>query len=317
MRRLPSRGCHTGLMTVPAPWLERLRLPVIAAPMFLVSGTALVAASCRSGIVGSFPALNCRTSHELDAWLQELSSVRAPADAPCAVNLVVHGSNRRLESDVAVLVEHRVPVVITSLGAVSEVVDVVHAYGGIVFHDVTTVRHATKAAEAGVDGLICVAAGAGGHAGTLSPFALLAEVRRVFRGTLVLAGGIATGADILAARVMGADLVSMGTRFLATQESAATAAHKAMVLQASAEDVVYTDRVSGVPANFLRASLAAAGMDGEEREMAGPVDLSSEARAWRDIWSAGHSVAGVTDVPSVAMLVDRLAEECEAARHRL
>ena len=300
----------------------RLRVPVVAAPMFLVSTPELVLACCRAGVVGSFPALNLRTAAELEGWLTAIDGQLEPDDAPYAVNLIVHSSNARLRDDLAVLARHRVPIVITSLGAASEVVDAVHAWGGIVLHDVTNAHHARKAASAGVDGLILVAAGAGGHAGTLSPFALMAEVRPWFDGLVLLAGGLSTGADVLAARAMGADLAYLGTRFIATAESGASTEYKAMLVQAGAGDIVHTPSVSTIPANFLRASLEAAGYD--LAASPGAVDLAhltapteADAKAWRDIWSAGHGVAAIGDVPSVGVLVERLATEYEAARGRL
>lgn len=308
------------------PELDRLRVPVVAAPMFLVSTPDLVVACCQAGVVGSFPALNLRTGEDLDAWLSSIEERLEPGDAPYAVNLIVHSSNVRVRDDLAVLARHRVPIVITSLGAVAEVVDAVHAWGGIVLHDVTNQRHARKAAEAGVDGLILVSAGAGGHAGTLSPFALMAEVRPWFEGLVLLAGGLSSGADVLAARAMGADLAYLGTRFIATSEAGASDAYKAMIVDSAAGDVVRTPSVSTIPANFLRASLVAAGYDPAATGAVAPADVDlghltapteSDARAWRDIWSAGHGVAAIDDVPTVAALVDRLVAEYDAALARL
>ncbi len=248
-------------MSLPTVLQQRLRLPAVAAPMFLISNPQLVLACCAEGVVGSFPALNQRDSAGFKAWLEEIETGLAQlhAPAPYAVNLIVHPSNPRLQADLALCVEHRVPIVITSLGAAKEVVDAVHSYGGVVFHDVTTRRHAEKAAEAGVDGLIAVAAGAGGHAGTWSPFALVAEIRQFFDKTLLLAGCINHGHEILAARLLGADLAYIGTRFIATAESHAQAAYKQMLLDAHAADIVHTPAVSGVPASFLRQSLEQAG----------------------------------------------------------
>lgn len=298
---------------LPAP-LDRLRVPVVAAPMFLVSNPDLVVACCRAGVVGSFPALNLRTTAALDSWLSAVEARLEPDDAPFAVNLIVHSSNARLRDDLAILARHRVPIVITSLGAATEVVDAVHAWGGLVLHDVTTVRHARKAAAAGVDGLILVAAGAGGHAGTISPFALVAEVRPWFDGVVLLAGALSTGADVLAARAMGADLAYLGTRFIATREAGASSEYKEMLVEAGAGDIVHTASVSTIPANFLRASLVAAGHDLSVTP--GAVDLGhitapseADATAWRDIWSAGHGVAAIGDVPSVEELVRRLETE--------
>lgn len=237
------------------------------------------------------------------------------------MNLIVHRSNARLEADLAAIVAHRVPVVITSLGAVSTVVEAVHGYGGVVFHDVTTARHARKAADAGVDGLILVAAGAGGHAGTLSPFALVAEVRRFFSGTVLLAGALTTGADVLAAQVLGADLAYLGTRFAATRESLASDGYRQMMTEATASDIVYTAGVSTVGANFLRMSLEAAGLDPDRLPAPDRPDLThltnpteTDAKAWRDIWSAGHGVGSIHDIPSVADLVNRLTTEYAAAK---
>lgn len=311
---------------------DRLRLPVIAAPMFLASGPELVIACCKAGVAGSFPALNRRSSKGFEAWLVEISGAleaheraTGATPAPFGVNLVVHRSNPRLEADLALCVTHRVPLVLTSLGADARVVEAVHGYGGVVFHDVTNARHAAKAAAAGVDGLTAVAAGAGGHAGTLNPFALLGEIRQVFDGTILLAGSLSTGADVAAAQVMGADLAYMGTRFLATRESAIEAAYKQALLAASAGDIVHTPAVSGVPASFLADSLAAAGI---VPEMAGKpdIDLGLELaqaaesgggdgakRAWRDIWSAGQGVGAIRDLPDAAALVDRLEAEYRAA----
>lgn len=295
-----------------------LSVPVIAAPLFIVSGPEIVIASCRAGIVGSFPALNARTTEQLDGWLGEISS--ALADVPqkvFAVNLIVHKSNPRLEADLEVCIRHKVPLIITSLGAVAELVDAVHAYGGQVFHDVIKKRHAEKAAEAGVDGLIAVSAGAGGHAGTINPFALVGEIRQFFDRTLVLAGSLTQGGDILAAQAVGADLAYLGTRFICTAESRAQPGHKAMIEAATASDIVYTDKVSGVAANFLRASLDAAAGRNETHD-AEELDLSgSEARAWRDIWSAGHGVGRIDTTPTVQELVSQLRQEYDASMQRL
>lgn len=309
-------------MVLPAFLVGRLRLPVVAAPMFLVSGTELVIAACRAGVLGTFPALNQRTTAGLEEWLTTLDAALGPADAPYGVNLIVHRTNPRVAADLEVIVGHRVPVVITSLGAAAEVVAAVHSYGGVVFHDVTSAHHARRAAEAGVDGLVLVAAGAGGHAGALSPFALMAEVRAHFGGTILLAGAISSGSDVLAARAMGADLAYLGTRFVATTESMANDAYRDQIVSATAADIVYTATVSTIPANFLRRSLELAGVDTDAE--AGPVDLGhitrpseADAKAWRDIWSAGQGVAGIDRVLPVAELVDHLAREYEDARSRL
>jgi|GEM_PF-17538 len=304
---------------------NRLRLPVIAAPMFLVSGPEIVIASCKAGIVGSFPALNQRTTDGFAEWLDTIESGLDGVEHPgYGVNLIVHRSNPRLQADLAVCVQHKVPLVITSLGAVSDVVDAVHSYGGQVFHDVINRRHAEKAVEAGVDGLIAVAAGAGGHAGTLSPFAFLNELRSFFDGTLILSGALSSGRDIAAARLAGADYAYLGTRFICTAESRAVDGHKRMIESASsaARDIVYTDAVSGVNANFLTASVEAArergalgeGGDGSKPELHG---IEDEAKAWRDIWSAGQGVGGIDASPSVAELVDGLEAEFRSAIEQL
>jgi len=307
-------------MSLPALLEQRLRLPIVAAPMFLVSNPQLVLACCRSGIVGSFPALNQRESAGFKAWLEEIEAGLDQQCAPYAVNLIVHGSNPRLQADLASCVQHRVPVVITSLGAVKEVVDAVHSYGGLVFHDVTTRRHAEKAAEAGVDGLIAVAAGAGGHAGTWSPFALLAEIRQFFDKTLLLAGCLNRGHEVLAAQLLGADLAYMGTRLIATRENAASPAYKQMILDAQAADIIHTPAVSGVPASFMRQSLEQAGYDLKQLQNKGEINygeklkpMDEEAKAWKTVWSAGQGVGVIDDLPSVAELVARLDQEYRAA----
>ncbi|MFB4392423.1 MULTISPECIES: NAD(P)H-dependent flavin oxidoreductase [unclassified Pseudomonas] len=305
-------------MPLPALLEHRLRLPVVAAPMFLISNPQLVLACCSNGVVGSFPALNQRDSAGFKAWLEEIEAglAQLQTPAPYAVNLIVHPSNPRLQADLALCVEHRVPIVITSLGAVKEVVDAVHSYGGLVFHDVTTRRHAEKAAEAGVDGLIAVAAGAGGHAGTWSPFALVAEIRQFFDNTLLLAGSLNHGHEILAAQLLGADLAYMGTRFIATRESQAPDAYKQMLLGSKAVDIIHTPAVSGVPASFLRQSLEKAGYDlatlkaGHESKLK---PLDDEAKAWKTVWSAGQGVGGIDDLPTVAGLLERLHDEYRQA----
>lgn len=310
-------------MSLPALLEKRLRLPLVAAPMFLVSNPALVTACCNSGIVGSFPALNQRDSAGFRTWLEEIEAGLDEQAAPFAVNLIVHHSNPRLQADLAICVERKVPIVITSLGAVKEVVDAVHSYGGLVFHDVTTRRHAEKATEAGVDGLIAVAAGAGGHAGTWSPFALLAEIRQFFDKTVLLSGCLNHGHEILAAQLLGADLAYMGTRFIATQENNASAAYKQMILDARAADIVHTPAVSGVPASFMRQSLEQAGYDLKQLQNKGDVNygeklkpVDDEAKAWKTVWSAGQGVGDIDDLPAVAELIDRLDREYRAALQR-
>jgi len=309
-------------MSLPASLEQRLRLPVVAAPMFLISNPSLVLACCASGVVGSFPALNQRDSTGFKAWLEEIEAglAQLQAPAPYAVNLIVHPTNPRLQADLALCVAHKVPIVITSLGAVKEVVDAVHSYGGLVFHDVTTRRHAEKAAEAGVDGLIAVAAGAGGHAGTWSPFALVAEIRQFFDKTLLLAGCINHGHEILAAQLLDADLAYMGTRFIATVQSQAQDAYKQMLLDAHAVDIVHTPAVSGVPASFLRPSLEQACYDmnalksGHELGKLKPID--DEAKAWKTVWSAGQGVGDIHDLPDARVLIERLQSEYREALDR-
>ncbi|EPJ79701.1 2-nitropropane dioxygenase, NPD [Pseudomonas sp. CFII64] len=310
-------------MSLPVSLEQRLRLPLVVAPMFLISNPDLVLACCRNGIVGSFPALNQRESSGFKSWLEEIEAGLAQLEkpAPYAVNLIVHHSNPRLQADLAICIEHKVPIVITSLGAVKELVDAVHRYGGLVFHDVTTRRHAEKAAEAGVDGLIAVAAGAGGHAGTWSPFSLIAEIRQFFDKTLLLAGCLNHGHEILAAQLLGADLAYLGTRFIATRESQAPQAYKDMLLSSKAVDIVHTAAVSGVPASFMRQSLENAGFDLATLQGKGDVDsasklkpISDEAKAWKTVWSAGQGVGGISDLPSVEELIQRLDAEYRNAQ---
>lgn len=306
-------------MPLPAAFRGRLSLPAVAAPMFLVSGPDLVVETARAGVVGTFPALNQRTSDGYRAWLEEIETRLAAAvdrgerPAPYGVNLIVHASNPRLDADLAITIDRKVPLVITSLGAVPDLVDAVHRYGGLVFHDVINLRHAEKAAAAGVDGIVAVAAGAGGHAGTLSPFVLVPEIRRIFDGTILLAGAISTGAQIAAARLIGADLAYLGTRFIATHESLAPAGHKRMIVEARSADILYTPAISGVNANFLKPSLVAAGFDPDALPRHGKLDMASEAKVWRDVWSAGQGVGSIDTVPSVAELIDDLRRGYEAA----
>jgi nitronate monooxygenase len=294
---------------------DRLALPVIAAPMFIVSNPDLVIAQCRGGIVGSFPALNARPQEALDEWLTTIKA--AVGDAPFAVNQIIHQSNVRLEHDLEVTMRHRVPIVITSLRAPGDVVRHVHDYGGLVFHDVISVRHAEKALAEGVDGLILVCAGAGGHAGTLSPFALVAEVRKFFPGPLVLAGAIGTGRAILAAQAIGADFAYMGTRFIATREAHAAPAYKDAIVAGSAADVVYTPYFTGVAGNYLKPSIVAAGLDPDNlpvRDKSAMDFGGGAAKAWRDIWGVGQGIGAIDDVPTTAELIERLKAEYAAAR---
>ena len=302
-------------MTRAKALLDRLRLPVIAAPMFLVSGPRLVIAASRGGVLGTFPALNQRSTEGFRDWLDEIAaglSVGGEA-LPYGVNLIVHKTNPRVEADLRVCVEKRVPVIITSLGAVPDLVKAVHAYGGIVLHDVINMRHAAKAIEAGVDGLVLVSAGAGGHAGTNNPFAFIAEVRSIFpEGLIALAGAITTGRDVAAAIAAGADVANVGTRFIATEESAAPDGYKEMILQSHITDIVYTPAVSGVSGNFMRQSLVRAGLDPDGPAPQMNMD-KKEAKAWRDIWSAGHGVGGISAVVPTERLVAELHRDFETA----
>lgn len=320
-------------MSIPASLASRLRLPVIAAPMFLASGPQLVIETCRAGVCGTFPALNQRSSEGFEQWLIQIKTALAEAEqrgekpAPYGVNLIAHKSNPRLQADLALCVKHQVPLIITSLGAVRELVDAVHDYGGIVFHDVVNRRFAEKAAQAGADGLICVAAGAGGHAGNWNPFALVAEVRSFFDKTVLLAGCLSTGSDIAAAQMMGADLAYMGTRFINTTESLVTDAYRQMIIASSAGDIVYTPKVSGVPASFMVASLLEAGIDPKDMTPKETIDYgadlaidadqdqpaSKKKNAWSDIWSAGQGVSAIHDTLPVAQLIDRLGREYRTA----
>jgi nitronate monooxygenase len=318
-------------MPIPDILRGRLRLPVIGAPMFIVSTPRLVLAQCKAGIVGSFPALNARPAAQLDDWLAEITSELADYSrahpqakvAPFAVNQIVHASNDRLERDMALCVKHRVPIVITSLRPPAEVVAAVHGYGGIVFHDVINLRHAEKAAAQGVDGIIAVCAGAGGHAGVLSPFALVKQIRGIYGGTILLAGAMSTGADVLAARALGADLAYLGTRFIATEEANAGAEYKQMLVESRAEDVVYTSLFSGVAGNYLRGSVVRAGLDPDKLPEADKTKMNfgtggnAELKAWRDIWSAGQSVSGIHGVETVGVLVERMAAEYAEAQARV
>jgi len=315
-------------MPIPDLLRDRLRLPVIGAPMFIVSTPRLVLAQCKAGIVGAFPALNARPASQLDEWLAQITEELAAFQranpqakvAPFAVNQIVHSSNNRLEEDIALCVKHKVPIIITSLRPPSEVVAAVHGYGGIVFHDVINMRHAEKAAAQGVDGIIAVCAGAGGHAGVLSPFALVKQIREVYAGTIILSGAMSSGADVLAARTLGADLAYFGTRFIATDEGNAPPEYKQMLIDSGAEDIVYTSLFSGINGNYLRGSVAHAGLDPDHLPEADKTKMNfgtggnTAAKAWRDIWSAGQSVSGIHDVEAVGALVARMEREYAAAR---
>jgi nitronate monooxygenase len=317
-------------MALPAA-LQHLALPVIASPMFIVSYPELVLAQCKAGIVGSFPALNARPAELLGEWLTQIrEGLEAHKAAhpgavvgPIAVNQIVHHSNARLEADIRVCVEHEVPIFITSLRApVKEMIDAVHSYGGIVLHDVINLRHAQKALEAGVDGLILVAAGAGGHAGMMSPFALVGEVRRMFDGPIVLSGAIANGGSILAAQAMGADFAYMGTRFIATREAHALESYKSAIVDSNAADIIYTNLFTGVHGNYIRQSIVNAGLDPDalpesNKDAMNFSDSAVKAKAWKEIWGAGQGVGLMDDVPSVEELVARLKREYDEAKARL
>ena len=311
-------------MSTKPSFIKNLSLPAIAAPMFLISGPRLVIECCKNGIVGTFPALNQRTSEGFEEWLIEIKTQLATFEkdtgkkaAPFGVNLIVHQTNPRVEVDLKLCVKHRVPIIITSLGAVSKVVEAIHSYGGLVFHDIIKKRHAEKAQEAGVDGLILVAAGAGGHAGTINPMTLVAEIKKFFHKTIILSGCISTGRDIASALQMGADLAYMGTRFINTDESKATSKYRQMIIDAGANDVVYTASISGVHANFLGASLQAAGITEEDLKKDTKIDfgkeLDTEAKAWKTIWSAGQGSATIDDSLPVSKLVAKLKTEFKEA----
>mgnify|MGYP000370575834 CR=1 FL=1 len=312
-------------MPLPPQLDGRLKLPAVAAPMFLTSGPDLVVETCKAGLLGTFPALNQRTTEGYDAWLSEIEGRLENADcgdrpgpAPFGINLIVHRTNTRVEADLKITVAHKVPLVITSLGAVRDVVDAVHSYGGLVFHDVINLRHAEKAVEAGVDGIIAVCAGAGGHAGTLSPFALVPEIKRIFDGTVVLSGALSAGAHIAAARMIGADMAYFGTRFIATKEGAAPEDYKQMILDGRAADIVYTPSVSRVAGSFLRESIATAGLDPDNMPPPGEMEVGQqEMRAWKNIWSAGQGIGSISDVPSTSDLCARLVEEYRTAMAKI
>ncbi len=324
-------------MSLPDNLNQRLRLPVIGAPLFIISVPRLVIAQCKAGIIGAFPALNARPASQLDDWLaqitEELASyARAHPGvrvAPFAVNQIVHASNDRLDHDMALCVKHRVPLVITSLRPPADVVSAVHAYGGLVFHDVINLRHAEKAAQQGVDGIIAVCAGAGGHAGLLSPFALVKQIREVYGGAIILSGAMSSGADVLAAQALGADLAYLGTRFIAATEANAADDYKQMLVDARAEDIVYTSLFTGIAGNYLRGSVVKAGLDPDALPHADKDTMNfgttahaargaaAEQKAWKDIWGAGQSVSGIHSVEPVQVIVERLRAEYDAARARL
>ena len=311
------------------PILSNLRVPVIAAPLFIVSNPKLVVGQCMAGVVGSFPALNARPASQLDEWIHEITEALAEHDrahpearsAPFAVNQIVHRSNDRFEHDMEVCAKWKVPIVITSLGAREELNHAVHAWGGITLHDIIDDRYARKAIEKGADGLIAVAAGAGGHAGRWSPFALIHEIRRWFEGPLALSGAIANGDAVLAAQAMGADLAYVGSAFIATPEARASDEYKRAIVASSAADIVYSDLFTGIHGNYLKASIVAAGLDPENLPAPGAEAMNfqsaSGAKAWRDIWGSGQGVGAVDAVLPAGELVAKLAEEYQAAKARL
>ncbi|WP_308911756.1 NAD(P)H-dependent flavin oxidoreductase [Pseudokordiimonas caeni] len=318
-------------MSIAEKLKSRMRLPVIASPMFIVSGPELVIAQCKAGVIGSFPALNARPQPVLEDWLKRIEDELGEWDeknpdrpsAPFAVNQIVHKTNDRLMEDVELCVKYKVPVIITSLGAREDVNEAIHSYGGIVLHDIINNRFAKKAIEKGADGLIAVASGAGGHAGTLSPFALIQEIREWFDGPLALSGSIATGGAVLAAEAMGADFGYIGSAFIATDEANADPAYKQMIVDSMADDIVYTNLFTGVHGNYLKPSIVKAGMDPENLPESDPSAMAfgsgggSKSKAWRDIWGCGQGIGAVKATVPAAALVDRLADEYAAAKARL
>ena len=318
-------------MALPPVLRDRLRLPVIGSPLFIISGPELVIAQCKAGVVGSFPSLNARPISQLDEWLAQITEELAAWDkanpdkpsAPYAVNQIVHRTNNRLEEDIEMCAKYKAPIMITSLGAREDVNNAVHAWGGITLHDVIDNRFAHKAVEKGADGLIPVAAGAGGHAGGLSPFALIQEIREWFDGPVALSGSIANGKSILAAQAMGADLGYIGSAFIATQEARAQQGYKDMIVSSAADDIVYSNLFTGVHGNYLRPSIVAAGLDPDNLPQSDPSKMNfgsggnQEAKAWRDIWGCGQGIGAVKDVPTVAQMVARLSAEYETAKAEL
>ena len=314
-------------MALPKFLQGNLSIPVIGSPLFLVSGPELVIAQCKAGIVGSFPALNARPQNVLDEWLVRIKDELAAAKeenpelpiAPYAVNQICHGSNDRLMADMESCVKHEVPIIITSLRPPEEIVTAAHSYGGVVYHDVISVRHARKAVEQGVDGLILVCAGAGGHAGTLSPFALVREVREFFDGTIILSGSISSGSAVASSQALGADLAYMGTRFIATEEANAEQTYKDMLIESVADDIIYSSLFTGVAGNYLKPSIENAGLDPNNLPEADKSSMNfgsggnTEAKAWKDIWGSGQGIGAIKDSPTVQALVDQLKEEYLAA----
>jgi len=310
-------------MSIPAAFAGRLSIPVIGSPLFIISGLELVMAQCRAGIIGSFPSLNARPLAQFEEWLQRLSTELGPNDAPYAVNLIVHRSNDRLMDDLALCVKYKVPMIITSLGAREDVNEAIHSYGGIVMHDIINNKFAKKAVEKGADGLIAVAAGAGGHAGTTSPFALIREIREWFDGPLALSGSIATGEAVLAAQAMGADFGYIGSSFIATQEARAVQDYKDMITQSESSDIVYSNLFTGVHGNYLRPSIVKAGMDPDNLPTSDPSAMNfgsggnTDAKAWKDIWGCGQGIGAVKSVLSAGEYVAKLVSEYEAAKARI
>lgn len=316
---------------MPSLLAGKLRLPLIGAPMFIVSGPELVIAQCKAGIVGSFPALNARPQTALNDWIQRINDALAEYAsehpehlvAPFAVNQICHQSNARLHADLETCAQHKVPIIITSLRPPAEVIEAVHSYGGLVFHDVINLRHARKAIEQGVDGVIAVCAGAGGHAGSLSPFALVKEIRRDFDGAIILSGAMTSGADILAAQAMGADLAYIGTRFIATEEAQAVADYKAMIVDSSAADIAYSSLFTGVGGSYLKGSIRNSGLDPDDLPEGDKMTMDfdradkTDAKAWRDIWGAGQGVGNIDDILPAGQLILRMEDEYHAARRAL
>ena len=315
-------------MAIPKHIKNNLSIPVIGSPLFLVSGPELVIAQCKAGIIGSFPALNARPQHVLGEWIVRIKTELAEYQAqnpdkkvaPFAVNQICHGSNDRLMDDMATCVEHEVPIIITSLRPPAELVEAAHSYGGLVYHDVINVRHAKKAAEQGVDGLILVCAGAGGHAGALSPFALLREVKEWFDGTVILSGSIGDGYSVASSLALGADFAYMGTRFIATKEANADQGYKEMLIESAADDIIYSNLFTGVSGNYLKPSIKNAGLDPNNLPEADKSAMNfgsggnTDAKAWKDIWGSGQGIGGIKDDPSVGDLVERIIEEYNQAK---
>ncbi|MFL2698512.1 MAG: NAD(P)H-dependent flavin oxidoreductase [Gammaproteobacteria bacterium] len=318
-------------MAIPNHIKNNLSIPVIGSPLFLVSGPELVIAQCKAGIIGSFPALNARPQHVLGEWITRIKAELAEYQeqnpdkkvAPFAVNQICHGSNDRLMDDMATCVEHQVPIIITSLRPPAELVEAAHSYGGLVYHDVINVRHAKKAAEQGVDGLILVCAGAGGHAGALSPFALLREIKEWFDGTIILSGSIGDGYSVASSLALGADFAYMGTRFIATKEANAAQGYKQMLIESAADDIVYSNLFTGVSGNYLKPSIKNAGLDPDNLPEADKSSMNfgsggnTDAKAWKDIWGSGQGIGLIKDDPSVEELVERISKEFQQAKKEL